>query len=163
MFKFNLWHSWKDWKWIRHQVVTIMHDWIYCWAFLAINFWDSCWAQAAQLHSIADWHQRRGIGKQGLPFAEAAAAASCSQAVWPSPGRPFKVWLLDTCLTLLYLRFYLPWYYLLDTWYHLWLHILRYILCAWCRAPRCLKTVRLSTSTIWFSRFSWGRGQGNHM
>lgn len=26
--------------------------------------------QAAQLHSIADWHQRRGIGKQGLPFAE---------------------------------------------------------------------------------------------
>eukprot|EP00913_Durusdinium_trenchii_P003740 g3462.t1 len=26
--------------------------------------------QAAQLHSIADWHQRRGIGKQGLPYAE---------------------------------------------------------------------------------------------
>jgi len=26
--------------------------------------------QAAQLHSIADWHQRRGIGKQGIAFAE---------------------------------------------------------------------------------------------
>eukprot|EP00930_Biecheleria_cincta_P054877 TRINITY_DN41269_c0_g1_i1.p1 TRINITY_DN41269_c0_g1~~TRINITY_DN41269_c0_g1_i1.p1 ORF type:complete len:795 (+),score=212.72 TRINITY_DN41269_c0_g1_i1:60-2387(+) len=28
--------------------------------------------QAAQLHSIADWHQRRGIGKQGIPYAQEA-------------------------------------------------------------------------------------------
>lgn len=28
--------------------------------------------QAAQLHSIADWHQRRGMGKDGFPFAKEA-------------------------------------------------------------------------------------------
>eukprot|EP00440_Ansanella_granifera_P024325 gb/GFBE01026423.1/.p1 GENE.gb/GFBE01026423.1/~~gb/GFBE01026423.1/.p1 ORF type:complete len:777 (+),score=240.65 gb/GFBE01026423.1/:1-2331(+) len=28
--------------------------------------------QAAQLHSIADWHQRKGIGKQGLQYAQEA-------------------------------------------------------------------------------------------
>lgn len=28
--------------------------------------------EAAQLHSIADWHQRRGVGKQGIPYAQEA-------------------------------------------------------------------------------------------